>query len=249
MTALADHPISRRWPATHPDRIQLYSFPTPNGVKASIMLEETGLPYKVHKITLADKDVKSPEFLALNPNNKIPAIIDPNGPDGAPLELFESGAILLYLGEKAGMLLGDTATERHKITQWLMFQMGGVGPMMGQANVFHRYMPEKIQPAIDRYQNECRRLFEVLDGQLAENEWLGGEFSIADIANWCWVRTHRWSGVSVEGLDNLGRWKDAMKARPACRRGVGVPVVIAAKSTDKEAAEEFANKARNIVQR
>ena len=226
--------------------IDLYTAPTPNGWKASVTLEELALPYETKTLNLVEGDQRKPEYLAINPNGRIPAIVDRAEEDFA---VFESGAIMIYLAEKTGKLLPTDAKGRSRVIQWLMFQMGGVGPMMGQANVFHRYMPEKIQPAIDRYQNECRRLFEVLDGQLAENEWLGGEFSIADIANWCWVRTHRWSGVSVEGLDNLGRWKDAMKARPACRRGVGVPVVIAAKSTDKEAAEEFANKARNIVQR
>lgn len=248
MSDLSPFAITQKWPPQNSDVIQLYSFPTPNGVKASIALEETGLAYEPHRVTLSDADVKSPEFLSLNPNNKIPAIIDPNGPDGKPLALFESGAILLYLAEKSGKLLGSSAADKHHITQWLMFQMGGVGPMMGQANVFFRYFPEKIQPAIDRYQNESRRLFEVLDGQLKDHEWLAGDYSIADIANWCWVRTHRWSGVSVDGLDNLARWKDAMKARPACRRGVEVPFVMKT-AGDKDAADTFAKKASEVVQR
>jgi len=166
--------------------------------------------------------------------------------------VFESGAILIYLAEKTGRLMPSDAKGRSRVIQWLMFQMGGVGPMMGQANVFYRYFPEKIQPAIDRYQNESRRLFEVLDGQLAKEEWLAGDYSIADIAHWCWVRTHRWSGVSIEGLTHLQRWLDAMKARPACRKGVEVPVKLdslvdnAAKREDTEA---FIRQAQTLVQR
>ncbi|WP_286745526.1 glutathione binding-like protein, partial [Aquabacterium sp. UBA2148] len=164
---------------------------------------------------------------------------------------FESGAILIYLAEKTGRLMPSDAKGRSRVIQWLMFQMGGVGPMMGQANVFFRYFPEKIQPAIDRYQNESRRLFEVLDGQLAREEWLAGDYSIADIANWCWVRTHKWSGVSVEGLPHLQRWLDAMKARPACQRGIEVPVKVDSLVTpDKEKdAKAFIEAARGMVQR
>ncbi|MBU0917011.1 glutathione S-transferase family protein [Aquabacterium parvum] len=228
--------------------IDLYTAATPNGHKASVALEELGLPYTVHPINLASNEQKQPWFLAINPNGRIPAIIDREADDFA---VFESGAILIYLAEKTGRLMPTDAKGRSRVIQWLMFQMGGVGPMMGQANVFFRYFPEKIQPAIDRYQNESRRLFEVLDGQLAREEWLAGDFSIADIANWCWVRTHKWSGVSVEGLPHLQRWLDAMKARPACQRGIEVPVKVdSLVSPDKEKdAKAFIEAARGMVQR
>ncbi len=225
--------------------IDLYTAPTPNGWKVSVTLEELGLPYETKVVDISAGDQKKPEYLAINPNGRIPTIVDCDEDNFA---IFESGAIMIYLAEKAGRLLPSDAKGRSRVIQWLMFQMGGIGPMMGQANVFFRYFPEKIQPAIDRYQNECRRLFEVLDGHLAASEWLAGEFSIADIANWCWVRTHRWSGVNVDGLDHLARWKDAMKARPACRRGVEVPFV--SPSTDnEEATEGFVKKAGKLVQR
>ena len=174
--------------------IDLYTAATPNGHKASVALEELGLPYTVRPLNLPANEQKEPWFLAINPNGRIPAIVDREAGDFA---VFESGAILIYLAEKTGRLMPSDAKGRSRVIQWLMFQMGGVGPMMGQANVFHRYFPEKIQPAIDRYQNESRRLFEVLNGQLEQHEWLAGDYSIADIANWCWVRTHRWSGVSA----------------------------------------------------
>ena len=182
----------------------------------------------------------------LNPNGRIPVIVDR---DEGDLPVFESGAIMIYLAEKAGQLLPVTPRERARVISWLMFQMGGIGPMMGQANVFFRYFPEKIQSAIDRYQNESRRLFEALDSRLAESEWLADDYSIADIANWCWVRTHKWSGVSVEGLEHLQRWKDAMKEKPALRRGVEVPVVVQSLDKDEKGAEEFAKNARSILQR
>ena len=226
--------------------IDLYTAPTPNGWKASVTLEELGLPYDVKTVDLSAGDQKQPQYLAINPNGRIPTIVDRDEGDFA---VFESGAIMIYLAEKTGKLLPTDLKGRSRVIQWLMFQMGGVGPMMGQANVFYRYFPEKIQPAIDRYQNEGRRLFEVLDGQLADNEWLAGEFSIADIANWCWVRTHRWSGISVDGLDDLNRWKDAMKARPACRRGVEVPFALSTNTKDEKASEAFAKKASEVVQR
>lgn len=228
--------------------IDLYTAATPNGHKASVALEELGLPYTVHPINLASNEQKQPWFLAINPNGRIPAIIDREADDFA---VFESGAILIYLAEKTGRLMPSDAKGRSRVIQWLMFQMGGVGPMMGQANVFFRYFPEKIQPAIDRYQNESRRLFEVLDGQLAREEWLAGDYSIADIANWCWVRTHKWSGVSVEGLPHLQRWLDAMKARPACQRGIEVPMKVDSLVTpDKEKdAKAFIEAARGMVQR
>ena len=182
--------------------IDLYTSGTPNGHKASVTLEELQLPYEVHKINLGEGDQKKPEFLAMNPNGRIPIIKDRDNDD---LVVFESGAIMIYLAEKTGKLLPASGKYRSEVMQWLMFQMGGIGPMMGQANVFFRYFPEKIQPAIDRYQHECRRLFEVLDAGLKDKEWLAGDYSIADIANWCWVRTYRWSGVSRDGLPHLAR--------------------------------------------
>ena len=226
--------------------IDLYTAPTPNGWKASITLEELGIPYEVHAINLMGGDQKKPEYLAINPNGRIPAIVDR---DEENFAVFESGAIMIYLAEKAGKLLPTDRRGRSRVIQWLMFQMGGVGPMMGQANVFFRYFPEKIQPAIDRYQNESRRLFEVLDGQLAKGEWLAGDYSIADIANWSWVRTHKWSGVSVEGLDHLQRWMGAMRARPACQRGVEVPMKLPDLAEDAAGAKEFAKGGQSILQR
>jgi len=225
--------------------IDLYTAPTPNGWKASVTLEELALPYETHFVNIAEGEQKKPEYLKINPNGRIPAIVDR---DAENFAVFESGAIMIYLAEKTGKLLPSDAKGRSRVIQWLMFQMGGIGPMMGQANVFFRYMPEKIQPAIDRYQNEGRRLFEVLDGHLADNEWLAGEFSIADIANWCWVRTYRWSGINADGLPHLTRWRDAIKDRPACRRGIEVPFVLPG-SEDKKAADDFAKEAQKIVQR
>ena len=226
--------------------IDLYTAPTPNGWKASVTLEELGLPYETHAVNLAKNEQKEPWFLAINPNGRIPAIVDR---DCADLAIFESGAIMIHLAEKTGRLLPKDPAGRARVLSWLMFQMGGVGPMMGQANVFFRYFPEKIQPAIDRYQNESRRLFEVLDRRLGESEWLADDFSIADIANWCWVRTYKWSGVSIDDLGSLRRWLDAMKERPACRRGVEVPFRVESLMRDEKAAEEFAEKARGQLQR
>jgi glutathione S-transferase len=226
--------------------IDLYTAPTPNGWKASVTLEELGIPYETHAIDLSKNEQKQPWFLAINPNGRIPAIVDR---ELGNLPVFESGAIMIHLAEKAGRLLPAGAAGRARVLSWLMFQMGGVGPMMGQANVFFRYFPEKIQPAIDRYQNESRRLFEVLDRRLGEGEWLADDFSIADIANWCWVRTYKWSGVSIDGLSNLRRWLDAMKERPACRRGIEVPVKVESLLEDEDAAKAFAEKARETVQR
>lgn len=200
--------------------IDLYTSSTPNGWKASVMLEEIGMPYTVHPISLSQGEQKSPKFLAINPNGRIPALVDRANGDFA---VFESGAILLYLAKKSGKLMPKDEKGESRVTQWLMFQMGGVGPMMGQANVFYRYFPEKIQPAIDRYQNEGRRLFEVLNGQLEGREYLCDEYSIADIANWCWVRIHAWSGIDVTGLDNLQAWLARLEERPACQRGIVVP--------------------------
>ena len=226
--------------------IDLYTSPTPNGWKASVTLEELDLPYEVHPIDLSKNEQKEEWFLALNPNGRIPVIVDREAGD---LAVFESGAIMVHLAEKAGRLLPTETGARARVLSWLMFQMGGVGPMMGQANVFYRYFPEKLQPAIDRYQNESRRLFEVLDRRLGESEWLGDDFSIADIANWCWVRTYKWSGVSVDGLPGLRRWLDAMKERPACRKGVEVPFKIPSIADDEKAAKEFAERAQQSLQR
>lgn len=199
--------------------IELYTAGTPNGWKVSIALEEMGLKYRVHSIDLMAGDQKKPEFLRLNPNGRIPAIVDTED----ELTIFESGAILIHLAEKTGKLYSHDKATRSRIIQWLMFQMSGVGPMMGQANVFYRYFPEKIKPAIDRYQAEVRRLLGVLDGQLAEREYIAGDYSIADVANWCWVRIHDWGGVSIEPFKQLQRWSAAIEARPAVQRGVLVP--------------------------
>jgi glutathione S-transferase len=226
--------------------IDLYTAPTPNGHKVSIALEELGLPYEVHVVNLLAGEQKRPEYLRINPNGRIPAIVDRDEGDFA---VFESGAILIYLAEKAGRLLPADRRGRSLVIQWLMFQMSGIGPMMGQANVFYRYFPEKIQPAIDRYQNECRRLFEVLDTRLRDRQWLADEYSIADIANWAWVRTYRWSGVRIEGLDHLRRWMADMAARPACQRGIAVPFPVPDMGEDSEAAAAFARGAQALLQR
>ncbi|MEZ7965825.1 MAG: glutathione S-transferase N-terminal domain-containing protein [Pseudomonadales bacterium] len=224
--------------------INLYTAPTPNGHKASVTLEELGLPYQTHAINLSANDQKLPAFLAMNPNGRIPVIRDTSTGE----VIFESGAIMIYLAEKTGKLLPTSGPGRYEVLQWLMFQMGGIGPMMGQANVFYRYFPEKIQPAIDRYQNETRRLFEVLDTALTDAEYLAGDFSIADIANWCWVRTYRWSGVSRDNLPNLDRWLTQMKARPACRAGINVPAAAPKKMLSGEALDAFAKGAQTILQ-
>ncbi|KGM50376.1 glutathione S-transferase family protein [Pseudooceanicola atlanticus] len=224
-----DFPISNRWPAKAPSVIQLYSFPTPNGVKASIMLEETGLPYEPHLVTLADKDVKSPEFLSLNPNNKIPAIVDPNGPDGKPLGLFESGAILIYLAEKSGKFIGSTASDRARIIQWVMFQMGGVGPMLGQLGFFYKFAGADIEDPRpkERYINETKRLLGVLEGQMEGRDWIADEFSIADIALVPWIKALDFYGAKeVVGWDdhkNLIAWVDRFNARPAVEKGSNIP--------------------------
>ena len=200
--------------------IDLYTSPTPNGYKVTITLEELGLPYQVHAIDLSTGAQKEPWFTAINPNGRIPAVVDRGNGD---FPVFESGALMLYLAEKAGRLIPADEKGRSRVVQWLMFQMGGLGPMMGQANVFTRYFPEVIQPVIDRYLRESRRLLEVLDGHLAGNEWLAGDYSIADIANWCWVQIYPWPGVSVDGLDHLQRWLEAVRTRPAVQKGVAIP--------------------------
>lgn len=204
--------------------IELYTSPTPNGYKASVTLEELEISYNVHFVNLLSGDQKKPEFLKMNPNGRIPVIVDT---DNDNLPIMESGAQMIYLAEKTGKLLPVETKARSKVIQWLMFQMGGLGPMMGQANVFFRYWPgDPIQPVIDRYQNESRRLFEVLETRLKDNEYLADDFSIADIANWCWARTHRWSGIEIDGLEGLQRWMKMMEERPACKKGVTVPVDI-----------------------
>jgi glutathione S-transferase len=226
--------------------IELYTASTPNGHKASCTLEELGLPYEVHAIDLSSGAQRSASYLAINPNGRIPAIVDRSEDN---LSVFESGAIMVYLAEKAGRLLPADRPGRARVMQWLMFQMGGIGPMMGQANVFFRYFPETIQPAIDRYQNECRRLFEVLDTRLGQSEWLADDYSIADIANWCWVRTYKWSGVSRDGLPNLDRWLAQLKEKPGLRRGIEIPVKIDNILDDDEASKIFKENAAKMVQR
>ncbi len=226
--------------------IELYTAPTPNGYKVSVTLEELGLPYRVHAVDLREQQQKRPEFLAMNPNGRIPVIRDTDADD---LVIFESGAIMVYLAEKTGRLMPADAPGKARVMQWLMFQMSGIGPMMGNANVFYRYLPERIQPAIDRFQNESRRLFEVLDTRLATSEWLADDYSIADIANWCWVRTYKWSGVSVEDLPHLKRWRDAIRARDAVQRGVRQPSAIPNLADDPVASQAFAQGARQNVQR
>jgi GSH-dependent disulfide-bond oxidoreductase len=222
--------------------IDLYTAATPNGYKVSVALEEMGLPYTVRRIDLMKAEQKQPAFLAINPNGRIPAIVD----DGFPV--FESGAILTYLARKTGKFMPADPQGMSRVEQWLMFQMGGLGPMMGQANVFFRYFPEKIQPAIDRYQTEVRRLFTVLDGHLASNEYLAGDYSIADMANWCWARTHSWSGVDIDGLDHLKRWIDAIAARPAVQRGIVVPEDTSARmKANADEAKKFAEAARGLL--
>ncbi|MDA9266001.1 glutathione S-transferase N-terminal domain-containing protein [Gammaproteobacteria bacterium] len=224
--------------------IHLYTSSTPNGHKVSCMLEAIEMPYEIHSVNLGEGDQRKPDFLKISPNGRIPAIVDTDNDD---LSIFESGAIMLYLAEKSGKLIPSDIKGRAKVIEWLMFQMGGIGPMMGQANVFSRYFPEKIQPAIDRYQNESRRLFEVLDVQLSKNEWLAGEYSIADIANWCWVRTHNWSGVSLEGLMYLEKWKNKMYDQPGMLKGTKVPVDIGGLLNDDKDQKEFIKNAQKMV--
>ncbi|TVP54635.1 MAG: glutathione S-transferase [Halomonadaceae bacterium] len=201
--------------------IDVYTSPTPNGHKVTVALEEMQLPYNVIGVDLSKNAQKTPEFLKLNPNGRIPVIVDRDNDD---FVVFESGAILVYLAELSGQFLPKDPKQRSVALQWVMFQMGGVGPMMGQANVFFRYFPEKIPAAIERYQNECRRLFEVLDTRLGEAQYLAGDqYSIADMATWPWVRTYKWSGVNLEGLVHLRRWMDELQQRPACQKGVKLP--------------------------
>ncbi len=229
MSDLSAFPITAKWPAKDPSLIQLYSYPTPNGVKVSIALEELGLAYEPHLITLADADVKSPAFLSLNPNNKIPAIIDPYGPDGQPIGLFESGAILIYLAEKAGKLLGSTQVQKYKTIQWLMFQMGGVGPMFGQLGFFVKFAGAQIEDPRprDRYIAETKRLLAVLEAELAGKDWITGDFSIADIALAPWINSLDFYGarplVGWDALPNLQAYVARFYARPAVDRGKSIP--------------------------
>ena len=226
--------------------IDLYTAATPNGHKASIALEELGLPYTLKVLDLTAGEQKRPDFLAINPNGRIPAIVD-HGAGG--FAVFESGAVLIYLAEKTGQLMPADPQGRSRVLQWLMFQMGGVGPMMGQANVFFRYFPEKIPAVIDRYQGETKRLFRVLDGHLKDHEYLAGDYSIADIANWAWVRTHRWSGVDIDDLPHLKRWRDAIRARPAVQRGIESPPSTVDLTRDgDEAARRFSQDARQLME-
>jgi len=231
MTDLSAFPITRKWPATRPDRLQLYSLPTPNGVKVSIMLEEIGLPYEPHLVSFEANDQLSPEFLSLNPNNKIPAILDPDGPNGEPLALFESGAILIYLAEKSGQLLPQDPAARYQTLQWLMFQMGGIGPMFGQLGFFHKFAGKDYEDKRprDRYAAESARLLGVLDRHLEGRAWVMGDaYSIADIAIFPWIRNltgfYEAGGlVGFERFANVHRVLDAFLARPAVQRGLNIP--------------------------
>ncbi len=231
MSDLSAFPVTRRWPAEHPDRLQLYSLPTPNGVKVSIMLEEIGLPYEVHLVDFNKDDQKTPEFLALNPNGKIPAIIDPNGPCGKPLGLFESGAILQYLADKTGKLLPADAARRWQTIQWLHFQMGGVGPMFGQLGFFHKFAGKEIadKRPLERYVNESKRLLGVIDARLAGRQWImDDEYTIADISMLGWVRNligfyGARELVGFDGFANVSAWLDRGLARPAVKRGLEIP--------------------------
>ena len=227
--------------------IDLYSASTPNGWKVSITLEELSMPYKVKEIDLIKGDQKKKSFLKINPNGRIPVIIDREENN---LAIFESGAIMIYLAEKTGKLLPSDPAKKSEVLQWLMFQMGGIGPMMGQANVFYRYFPEKLQSVIDRYQNESKRLFTVIDKHLESNQYLAQDFSIADIANWSWIRIHKWSGVEIEDLPNLKRWMDEINLRPACIKGVQIPRALELPDDENsEKIKEFEKNAKKILQK
>jgi GST-like protein len=228
---LSDFPITKKWPAAHPELLQLYSLNTPNGVKVSIFLEETGLPYEPHLVRFDRNDQTSPEFLSLNPNNKIPAIIDPNGPGGEPLALFESGAILIYLAEKTGKLMPADAARRYETIQWVMFQMGGIGPMFGQVGFFHKFAGREYEDKrpLQRYVDESRRLLDVLEKHLAGRSWImGDEYTIADIVTFPWINnliTFYGAGdlVRIAELPNVRRVLEAFLARPAVQRGLKIP--------------------------
>lgn len=230
-TPLDQFAITRKWPATHPDRLQLYSLPTPNGVKVSIMLEETGLPYEPHLVSFQTNDQLTPEFISLSANNKIPAILDPNGPNGEPLGLFESGAILIYLAEKTGQFLSSDPVVRMETLQWLMFQMGGIGPMFGQLGFFHKFAGKEYEDKrpLERYVSESKRLLRVLDIQLKGQDWVtGADYSIADIAIFPWVRNligfyEAADLVEFHKYPNVQRVLDQFIARPAVQRGLEIP--------------------------
>ena len=231
MTDLSAFPITRKWPPQHPERLQLYSLPTPNGVKVSIMLEETGLAYEPHTVRFDSQDQMSPEFLSLNPNNKIPAILDPNGPDGKPLALFESGAILVYLAEKTGQFIPRDAGARYETLQWLMFQMGGVGPMFGQLGFFHRFAGKEYEDKRprDRYVAEAQRLLQVLDQRFEGRDWImGSDYTIADIAILPWVRNlvGFYEAADIVGWERYGQLRRVLEKwleRPAVQRGLEIP--------------------------
>lgn len=231
MTDLSPFPITQKWPAQHPDRLQLYSLPTPNGVKVSIMLEETGLAYEPHLVSFETHDQMSPEFLSLNPNNKIPAILDPHGPGGKPLALFESGAILLYLADKTGKLIPQDAAGRYETIQWLMFQMGGIGPMFGQLGFFNKFAGKDYEDKRprDRYVAESKRLLGVLDKRLANRAWImGDDYTIADIASFPWIRNligfyEAGDLVGFSEFKNVARVLETFVARPAVVKGLGIP--------------------------
>ena len=227
------------------DNLQVYSWPTPNGHKVHILLEECGLPYSVHPVDIGKGEQFTPEFLAISPNNKIPAIVDRDGPDGQPITVFESGAILIYLAEKTGRFLPSAPRERHEVLQWLMFQMGGVGPMLGQAHHFRIYAPEKLPYAIDRYSNEARRLYQVIDRRLGQSPWLGGrEYSIADMATFPWLRSWQNQGITLDDHPHLKRWFETMEARPAVQRGVKVLADLRKPLTDQSAREALFGKSQ-----
>jgi GST-like protein len=223
--------------------IELFTASTPNGWKASIMLEETGLEYTVRPISFDQNEQKEDWYVKLNPNGRIPTIVDH---DNGGFAVFESGAILIYLAEKTGKLLPSDVKGRSRVIQWLMFQMGGIGPMMGQANVFYRYAPERIAYAIGRYQREVRRLLEILDRQLTDNEYLAGDYSIADVATWPWANGHQWSGVSIDGLVHLKRWLDEIGERPAVKCGKDVPQKVDFDEMAKK-PDEAAKKVRKML--
>ena len=218
--------------------IDLYSTATPNGHKVHILLEELGLPYRVHHINIGTGDQFKPDFLAISPNNKIPAIVDADGPDGKPMSLFESGAILIYLASKTGRFLGTTDREKFTTLQWLMFQMGGVGPMLGQAHHFRIYAPEKIDYAYDRYTNEAKRLYGVMDRRLADSAYLAGDdYTIADIATFPWTRSFKNQGIELADFPHVQRWFNEINARPAVQRGVEVLASLRKPLTDPKALE------------